>query len=185
LHIHLFKLLRQIRCCRRRPPAPLEPRRVLDTISTGPFFGSAPVGPEFSVGLRLRWGAQSSYLTSASFDLSGRPDAVQCTVDVLLFQLPPSPDVPPPGTAPIYTSPAQSLALPSRNQQTTFMCGGMAAPPSLAWRACGHSRCCQCKIHGEDRHAKTACLLYRRPAVFHLCICTAAPPAGAGCRWAC
>jgi hypothetical protein len=158
---------------------------VLDTSPVGASSsGYSFISSEVSVGFRLRWGAQSSYLTSASFDLSGIPGAAQCTANVLLFQLPASPDVPPPGTAPIFTSPSSSLALFGPFQQTTFTCGGMAAPPSFACRACGHSRRCQGAIPYDDRHAKTACTLYRHTAGFHLCTCTAAPPAGTGCRWA-
>jgi hypothetical protein len=89
-------------------------------------------------GIRLRWGAQSSYLTSAMFYLSALPGAAECTADVLLFRLPVG-DFPPPDTAPFFTSPSVSLALPGRGAPEPFTCGSLAAllcwPPLCLWAA--------------------------------------------------
>jgi hypothetical protein len=120
------------------PLAPLEPCRLLDTITGITFIGRTSSLSDRLRGARLRWGAQSSCLASVSFVLGSEADEglVQCTVDALLFQLPPSPGVPPRGTAPIITSPPVSVALPSGFNATTVTCGSLAAPRSGACCAC-------------------------------------------------
>jgi hypothetical protein len=99
------------------PLAPLEPCRVLNTTTDKSTPALSIITPGLLTGVRLRWGAQSSYLTSAFFDLGSSANEVECTVAALLFQLPASPDVPPPGTAPIFTSPPVSVRCSNHSQR--------------------------------------------------------------------